>query len=1005
MKQLKHIFILISILYITATFAACSDGIMGKGLDSPVTNNLTDDPDDESAPVPSNNGLITATSITSTSIVLKWQASTDTTTAQLNLVYAVYQSTNGDSKTISEWESETLVQDYKTGSLSVTASELSPNTTYYFNVIVRDSAGNKALYTVNESATTAIADTTVPVPGSDGIIIASDVSANSLILNWTDGTDNITESRDLQYAVYQSATDNISTPENCETNGKLIQEYTRGETRKDVTGLLPDSLYYFTVIVKDSAGNKAVYILKDQKTENVKDTTAPIPGNSSTITTSIVTSSSVNVMWTESIDNSTKQDDLQYAVYESLSDNLGTVENCESRGTMIQDFTTSLTAIWVTGLKVDTTYYFNVVVKDSAGNKAVYAVTQQSPGNNYVKLSQHAKNSILHGKEIFEAVIKKYKKAADWYEAGAFAKLVNTNLLNDASKLTPPEYTLFNYDQLKAYGDLEIITQYEDGTTQALPRSEILAINGNAGYKSELYGNGKKTVNFLVKREDAVKARDLILGQEIEKLLNCCQYSELTLLQDLENISTLTAAQNKMQSISSSLVSICQTAGYIVLALDTTEMTGITNTGTAQDGLQEQAINEKLGHIITLLGGVYTNLVSIENRLNEIQNTLVTKAGKQPQLDYTALLKAIKIKMNGLKIAQSILSRKEAASQFAGVIDNYLLNYTAGSEGDWVSFTDYKNNQEKSDTFFLPLPVKIELPHRRYYTNGVTKRIECTLTAFTMINPNCLLLFSPEGWEYLKKLYTTRFGLNSIIETDEKELNKSNSAAAAIYLNDPSSYIGKLRTDIQSAYNWLWTYKGLVVYCINYPEQKCEINPNIFWCLEDVGKRSGPCTVKDNLVFLKTFLSQNRGGLNTEFLGNASVVFNEPALNSGSLYDGSAGLFGGEDFFNYTPYFSFTPFSLYPVTPGVYDYWTKNDFPYPPAIIFGGVFAPDKIDINRAADDISFLDNAVDLIDIYYRGKSGKLLEFAASLAALEIQTALYLDADSQAYRDYISAP
>jgi uncharacterized protein YjdB len=109
-------------------------------------------------------------------------------------------------------------------------------------------------------------DTTPPVAGNSGTITTGSVTDSSVVLNWTAGTDNITGQLDLQYAVYQSGSNNITTVVNCESNGMLIQDYTVNITTKTTTGLSASTTYYFNVIVKDSAGNKASYTMRQQET-------------------------------------------------------------------------------------------------------------------------------------------------------------------------------------------------------------------------------------------------------------------------------------------------------------------------------------------------------------------------------------------------------------------------------------------------------------------------------------------------------------------------------------------------------------------------------------------------------------------------------------------------------------------------------------------------------------------------------------------------------------------
>jgi len=125
-------------------------------------------------------------------------------------------------------------------------------------------------------------------------------------------------------------------------------------------------------------------VTNNPTSDGTPDTTAPVPGNGGTITTNSVTQNSLTLYWTSATDAVTSQTSLQYAVYRSSSNNINSVTNCESSGTIIQNYTANIDTYNVTGLSVRTTYYFNVIVKDYAGNKAVYTTKQQETESIFV---------------------------------------------------------------------------------------------------------------------------------------------------------------------------------------------------------------------------------------------------------------------------------------------------------------------------------------------------------------------------------------------------------------------------------------------------------------------------------------------------------------------------------------------------------------------------------------------------------------------------------------------
>ena len=103
------------------------------------------------------------------------------------------------------------------------------------------------------------------------------------------------------------------------------------------------------------------------------DISAPLPGNSGTITFSDIGANSLILYWDMALDDLTVQSALQYKGYLSLSNDIDTITNAESNGTEITSgWTPNIDFISATGLSELTTYYFNVIVKDESGNISAY---------------------------------------------------------------------------------------------------------------------------------------------------------------------------------------------------------------------------------------------------------------------------------------------------------------------------------------------------------------------------------------------------------------------------------------------------------------------------------------------------------------------------------------------------------------------------------------------------------------------------------------------------------
>ena len=326
-------------------------------------------------PTPGNSGIVSIDNIGTDSIDLSWEKATDNVSEQGDLQYKVVRSENNNISTLEETEDDgiIIVQDWKKDISSITASGLTNNTTYYFNVIVKDEVGYKSVYTM----TYATIEETPPTPGNSGIISIDNIGTDSIDLSWEKATDNVSQQGDLQYKVVRSESNNVFTLEGAEDGGIIIvHDWEKDMSSITVSSLTDSTTYYFNVIVKDEAGNKSVYTMVSGTTT---DGIPPTPGNSGIISIDNIGTDSVELSWEKATDNVSQQGDLQYKVVRSESNNISTLEETEYDGIIIvQDWKKDMYSIIASSLTDSTTYYFNVIVKDEVGNKFVYTMKSAS---------------------------------------------------------------------------------------------------------------------------------------------------------------------------------------------------------------------------------------------------------------------------------------------------------------------------------------------------------------------------------------------------------------------------------------------------------------------------------------------------------------------------------------------------------------------------------------------------------------------------------------------------
>ena len=124
-----------------------------------------------------------------------------------------------------------------------------------------------------------VPDVLAPTPQNAGAITASNISTNSLTLNWTKAEDDASAQTALKYYVYRKVNSDFTYIAGLPADGVLLNSSALidiGTYR--VSGLTPNTVYYFAVIVEDEAGNKATYVAQRVTTD-----TESVASNDSTI--------------------------------------------------------------------------------------------------------------------------------------------------------------------------------------------------------------------------------------------------------------------------------------------------------------------------------------------------------------------------------------------------------------------------------------------------------------------------------------------------------------------------------------------------------------------------------------------------------------------------------------------------------------------------------------------------------------------------------------------------
>lgn len=326
-------------------------------------------------PVPSSP-YISKTNIKTNEVTLTWERATDNVTEQSKLSYTLYQSEFNDIRTAEDCEKNGKVIMKSTADTNTyTVTKIKQSSSYYFNVVVQDEAGNKACYQV-----VSLEKDSYPPSLESSIIRTSGLKGTQVTLTWTKASDNLTEQSNLKYTVYVSETNNISSVTDCENNGKAIMKSGADKDTYTAKSLKELNLYYFNVVVQDEAGNKTCY--SPVPVMPVKDTVEPNPPKNANIMVFSTSIDSARLTWNAASDNVSENTALKYSVYYSDTDNILTVSQILKNGkSMLSPTQGRLFYDFIQPKDSTGTNYINVLVEDEAGNKSCYNMLKLALGD------------------------------------------------------------------------------------------------------------------------------------------------------------------------------------------------------------------------------------------------------------------------------------------------------------------------------------------------------------------------------------------------------------------------------------------------------------------------------------------------------------------------------------------------------------------------------------------------------------------------------------------------
>lgn len=218
---------------------------------------------------------------------------------------------------------------------------LAANTTYHFQVVAKDKAGNETKSSDMVLTTKATVAVDVTVPSIFNIAVTGETQ-NSAVVRWTTSERATNQVQFGTTANYGSST--------------ALDSELRTNHEVKLSGLSANTTYHFKVESKDATGNMAASGDLTLTTRVAGDTTPPIISN---VNISEATDHSATIQWTTNEPTTAQV-------------NYGTTVSYGSSSSLNRSLSTSH-EVTLNGLSANTTYHFKVESKDASDNVSTSA--------------------------------------------------------------------------------------------------------------------------------------------------------------------------------------------------------------------------------------------------------------------------------------------------------------------------------------------------------------------------------------------------------------------------------------------------------------------------------------------------------------------------------------------------------------------------------------------------------------------------------------------------------
>ena len=300
-------------------------------------------------------GTVTTSNVTTTSIDVHWPAPNNGGATILE--YVVRRSNDGGVTWLPGYTS--VIGN--PAATSVTVTGLEPETTYVFQVAVRNGVGWAGVWSPSSASTTTSPLVTVPA-GVSGTVTATNPTANSIDVSWNAPNDG---GSPVEEYLVQRSTDGGKTWQAARTQ----VTGSPAPTSVTVTGLTEGTSYVFQVAVRNGVGWAGVWSPSSAAVSTIKPT---IPSRvTGSVAVSNPTATSIDVSWAAPSDGDSPI--LEYLVEHSTDGG----KTWHASRTIVTG-SPAATSATVSGLTPGKSYVFRVAVRNAVGWAGVWSNTSNA---------------------------------------------------------------------------------------------------------------------------------------------------------------------------------------------------------------------------------------------------------------------------------------------------------------------------------------------------------------------------------------------------------------------------------------------------------------------------------------------------------------------------------------------------------------------------------------------------------------------------------------------------